>query len=381
MAIFSLNIAKISKSGGRSVMSAAAYQHRAKMKSALYDKRFDYRYKAKYPHESFVMLPKYAPKEFLDSEVLWNSVEKVEKASNALLARRFIIIFPMELTKDECVDLITEYCNSQFVSEGMVADVSIHWDEGNWHAHVLTTTRPFKENGTWAAKEKKVYALDENGERIPLLDENGNQKLGKRNEKLWKRETVEAFAVNHTNMAEEWRKAWADMANKALEKYDTSIDHRSYERQGVDVEPTVHHGGNPRLKALNEVIMAGRKKIERLLEQLKALRKETEKKEITVTIPWKNFDATAGLPMVDWNGKSLVLFDEEYHRVDDGWNIEITLKDDEMYKVLHRGRFTKYSADEVRELLSTELPPLEPQQRQTQRQRQQQRQMDDDFEL
>ena len=276
MAIFSLNIAKISKSNGRSVMSSAAYQHRAKMKSSLYDKSFDYRKKAKYPHESFVLLPKHAPQEYSDSEVLWNAVEKVEKASNALLARRFIIIFPMELTKDECIDLITEYCKEQFVEKGMVADVSIHWDDGNWHAHVLTTTRPFKENGTWAAKEKKVYALDEKGERIPLLNENGEQKRRKDGTRLWKRETVEAFAVNHQNMAEEWRKAWADMANQALEKYDTSIDHRSYERQGVDVEPTVHHGGNPRLKALNEVIMAGRRKIERLLEQLNALNKKTE---------------------------------------------------------------------------------------------------------
>ena len=380
MAIFSMNVAKISKSKGRSVMSSAAYQHRAKMKSSLYGESFDYRKKAKYPHESFVLLPKYAPKEYLDSEVLWNAVEKVEKASNALLARRFIIIFPMELTKDECVDLITEYCKTQFVSEGMVADVSLHWDEGNWHAHVLTTTRPFKENGTWAAKEKKVYALDENGERIPIIDpETGEQKIGARGRKMWKRETVEAFAVNHTNMAEEWRKAWADMANKALEKYDTSIDHRSYERQGKDVEPTVHHGGNPRLKALNEVIMASRKKIEQLIEQLKVLK--DEKKEIKVTIPWKNFDATTGIPMVEWDGNSILFSREEYRRVDDGWNIEITLNRDEEYRVKTKDGFIRQSAKETRDMLAVELPPMAPQQRQPQRRVTRQRQRDDDFEL
>ena len=33
------------------------------------------------------------------------------------------------------------------------------------------TTRGFKEDGSWAPKEKKTYALDENGERIPTIHE------------------------------------------------------------------------------------------------------------------------------------------------------------------------------------------------------------------
>ena len=41
---------------------------------------------------------------------------------------------------------------------------------------------------------------------------------------------------------EHWREAWAEMCNaKFAEKgLDVRIDHRSYERQGVELLPTVH---------------------------------------------------------------------------------------------------------------------------------------------
>ena len=44
--------------------------------------------------------------------------------------------------------------------------------------------------------------------------------------------------------AEEWRAAWARLCNQTLEQYGHAerIDHRSYERQGIDQIPTVHLG-------------------------------------------------------------------------------------------------------------------------------------------
>ncbi len=38
------------------------------------------------------------------------------------------------------------------------------------HIHVLLTMRPITENGEWGAKQKKIYDLDENGEKIPVID-------------------------------------------------------------------------------------------------------------------------------------------------------------------------------------------------------------------
>ena len=48
-------------------------------------------------------------------------------------------------------------------------DFAIHdTDSGNPHCHIMLTMRPLDERGAWAAKSKKEYDLDENGERIRL---------------------------------------------------------------------------------------------------------------------------------------------------------------------------------------------------------------------
>ncbi|MDR1649376.1 MAG: MobA/MobL family protein [Synergistaceae bacterium] len=49
---------------------------------------------------------------------------------------------------------------------------------------------------------------------------------------------------NERDRTEDWRKAWAAYCNTALRinGHDTVIDHRSYERQGIDQIPTVHLG-------------------------------------------------------------------------------------------------------------------------------------------
>lgn len=41
-----------------------------------------------------------------------------------------------------------------------------------------------------------------------------------------------------------WRKAWADITNKYLEEnsIQEKVDHRSYQRQGIEQIPTIHMG-------------------------------------------------------------------------------------------------------------------------------------------
>ena len=51
----------------------------------------------------------------------------------------------------------------------MIADFAIHDPHPpghNPHAHVLLTMRAMDEHGKWLPKSRKVYDLDENGERI-----------------------------------------------------------------------------------------------------------------------------------------------------------------------------------------------------------------------
>ena len=53
----------------------------------------------------------------------------------------------------------------------MIADFAIHDPHPpghNPHAHVLLTMRAMDETGKWLPKSRKVYDLDENGERIRL---------------------------------------------------------------------------------------------------------------------------------------------------------------------------------------------------------------------
>ena len=48
----------------------------------------------------------------------------------------------------------------------MCADICIHdKNDGNPHAHILLTMRPFNEDRTWGDKQKKEYILDEQGEK------------------------------------------------------------------------------------------------------------------------------------------------------------------------------------------------------------------------
>lgn len=182
---------------------------------------------------SEIMLPPHAPPSFSDRSTLWNSVEQTEKSNNSQLAREIEIALPVELSREEQTCLVREYCSSQFVSKGMCADFNIHdTGSGNPHAHILLTMRPLDEKGTWAAKSKKEYVLDESGEKIKLPS--GRYKTRK----------VDLMDWNRQENADLWRKAWADMANDFLERNGSAerIDHRSNAERGIDEIPTVHMG-------------------------------------------------------------------------------------------------------------------------------------------
>lgn len=179
------------------------------------------------------MLPSHAPPDFQNRSVLWNSVEKIEKAKNSQLAREIEIAIPKELNREQQISLVREYVNDNFVSVGMCADFAIHdKDDRNPHAHIMLTIRPLEQNGEWGAKSKKEYITDKNGERIKL--KNGNFKTRKVNTVDW----------NEQSKAELWRSAWADIANKYLAENEIAerIDHRSFERQGTEQIPTIHLG-------------------------------------------------------------------------------------------------------------------------------------------
>ncbi len=140
MAEYHLSIKHISRSTGRSAVSAAAYRSREK----LYDERqgmtFDYTKKKDLAHAEIV-LPANAPERWKDRETLWNEVEKSEMRIDSRLAREVEVALPKELNLKQQIVLVKEYVQAQFVDKGMVADICIHHSDKNPHAHIMLTLR------------------------------------------------------------------------------------------------------------------------------------------------------------------------------------------------------------------------------------------------
>lgn len=232
MANYHLQIKVFSRGNGASVVCKQAYRAGEKLESEYDGRKHDYSKKPGIIHKE-ILLPENAPQEFINREVLWNAVENIEKQSNAQLAREIEISLPVELTPKQNIALAVKFAKDTFVKKGMCADVCVHdTKDGNPHAHITVTMRPLNEDGTWGAKAKKEYILNEKGEKIKLPS--GEFKTKKISTTDW----------NEKTKAEEWRSKWAEYQNKALKHYghEVRVDHRSYQRQGVEQIPTVHMG-------------------------------------------------------------------------------------------------------------------------------------------
>lgn len=241
MSIYHCSIKNISRSSGRSAVACAAYRSGEELEDLETGITHDYRKKTGIAFAE-IFLCKNAPERFQNREELWNEVEKIEKAADARLAREIEVAIPRELSLEEMKNLVAGYAKV-LTEEGMCVDAAIHLKVGNPHAHLMCTTRKIKADGTWDQKEKKVYALDESGNKIPVIDpETGEQKIGARGRRIWKRVTVAANDLNAKENVEKWRKMWSEHCNAYLEP-EQQIDHRSYERQGKkDMIPTIHEG-------------------------------------------------------------------------------------------------------------------------------------------
>ena len=215
-----------------SAVGASAYRSGEILKNEYDGVTHDFTRKRGIAHTE-ILLPPHAPPEFADRSTLWNSVEKIEKAKNSQLAREIEVALPVELDREKQIQLVREYVQDNFVSAGMCADIAFHDKKnGNPHAHIMLTMRPLEQSGEWGAKSKKEYILDKNGQRIKL--KNGSFKTRK----------VDLTDWNDKDKAEVWRQAWADVTNRYLAEQNIPqrIDHRSYERQGIEQIPTVHMG-------------------------------------------------------------------------------------------------------------------------------------------
>ena len=277
MAIYHLEAKVISRGTGRSACAASAYMSCSAIYNDYDGIQHDYTRKQGLVWER-VFLPDCAPAEWQDRAKLWNAVEEVEKTKDSRLAREFVVALPIELSKNEWVDLLSKFIQEQFVSEGMCADVAIHDTDGhNPHAHIMLTVRPLNENGTWQHKTEKEYLCVKDGEERGFTaaeykaaqhdgwEKQYQYKVGKKKEYIapsiaeakgleraskypkstkYGRQNPISECWNSDEQLVLWREAWANAVNSSLERYgfDKRVDHRSNAARGLDEQPTVHEG-------------------------------------------------------------------------------------------------------------------------------------------
>ena len=277
MAIYHLEAKVVSRGAGRSAVAASAYLSCSRLYNDYDGIQHDYTKKQGLVWQE-VFLPEYAPQEWKDREQLWNAVEEVETAKDSRLAREFVVALPIELSREQQIELLQDFIREQFVADGMCADAAIHDTDGhNPHAHILLTVRPLDERGKWQYKTEKEYLCMKNGEErgftaaeFKLAQNEGWEKqypykVGKKKVYMtpsiaeaqglvradkhpksnrYGRQNPISERWNSEEQLVEWRKAWADVSNRYLERYghDERIDHRSNAARGLDEIPTIHEG-------------------------------------------------------------------------------------------------------------------------------------------
>ena len=225
-----------------------------------------------------VFLPDMAPAEWTNRKVLWNAVEKAKKTKDSRLAREFVVTLPIELGRDEWIALLTDFIQSNFVTEGMCADVCTHDMDGhNPHAHIMLTVRPLTKDGKWQHKTEKEYLCVKDGEEQgftatefklaqsedwekqyhykvgkkkvymppPQSEARGYERISKypKSTKYGRQNPISA-RWNSEDQLVLWRAAWANVTNRFLERAGSQerVDHRSHAERGLDEQPTIHEG-------------------------------------------------------------------------------------------------------------------------------------------
>lgn len=255
----------VQRSKGQSAVEQSAYISRTSLYSDYYGMTYNRTAKEDLVGAG-VLLPEHAPPEFADRAVLWNSVEKYEKAKNAQLARSLKYSLPNKWDEATARQVMARFIKEQFVDKRMCADYGIHRsynDKGqpNLHIHILFTLRPLNEDGTWGAKSRKEYVLDADGNRIPNASGKG-----------YKSRKVNVIDWNEKGKAKEWRNAIAEVISATNEKAGIAerVDPRSYKDRGIPLIPTIHLG--ERASALERKgIRTERGNINRAIEKYNAM--------------------------------------------------------------------------------------------------------------
>lgn len=210
MADYRLSVSMIGRGAGKSVMAAAAYRAGQCLTDDRTGRVHDYTRKGGVEWAA-VAAPKDSPDWARNREGLWNRVEAAENRVNSQTAREFQLSLPQELDFKQRRDLVVEFVAREFTMKGLPVDIAMHkpgkeGDQRNYHAHILVPTRAIAADGFG-----------------PKLRE-----------------------MNSTAQLTAWRKSWADIQNrhleKALGKDAPKVSHLSLEERAIGRPPQIHLG-------------------------------------------------------------------------------------------------------------------------------------------
>lgn len=289
-----LNMQKIRRGKGQSSLNRLAYITGEKIKDERLNRSYNY------GHEDRIMttgllLPSGAEQNFKTAERIFNEAERFEKQKDACTARSYIVAIPRGLTDEQEKELCEKFIQKTFTSNGYPAEYAIHHDpeDVNPHVHILVTNRPMKNGKFIEAKSHKVYDLDADGNRIPILDEHGQQKVDKSRHRQWKSHKESYNPIETKEFLLETRKVWADTCNEILPE-ELSVTEKSYKDLGIDQTPTIHEGYDQRKKITNEEIRLSniRKVRQKILDVWNMAKKKAE--ELNDAIFKRYSNATSG---------------------------------------------------------------------------------------
>lgn len=245
MAIYSLHLSSVNRSSGSSSTAALSYIASMRVPDERTGEVFYGFGRRERVLETGTVLPQGAPVEFGNPVALFNSIEMEETRANAVPAKKLMVALPREFDLDTQRQVVVELIEEQITRRGYAATWALHCDQdgSNPHAHILIANRQIEHDGQWRkVKSRRVYALDEHGQRIPVIDpRTGQQKTDKRNRKQWKRVLAYQNPMGDRKTLLDMRQAWAEICNSRLPE-QSHISHLSLQDQGIDREPTIHEG-------------------------------------------------------------------------------------------------------------------------------------------
>lgn len=211
MAIYHLTTKAISRSKGQSSIASAAYRSGEKLIDQRTGEIADYTRKQEVDHKEIVGFDG-------SRSELWNKAEQAEKRKDATLAKEYEVALPVELNREQKIELVREYGEYLNKRHKVAVDICIHKiDSDNPHAHILTTTREVNNGNELGDKATREW---------------NDTKRKKHGLEGRKQDLIEA------------RQKWEECANRALERAQVRerIDHRSLKNQGIDRAPQIHIG-------------------------------------------------------------------------------------------------------------------------------------------